>query len=71
MSNNYFAINNLNSDGSFAYASPWWTPDCGNYNMSCNNNTNGGRGTQDMEKQEYQSWLNKLSSAGMRVGPIN
>ena len=71
MSNNYFAITNLNPDGSDAYSSPWWTPDCSTSNTSCSNNINGGKGTQDMEKQEYQNWLAKLTSNGVLVGASN
>jgi len=70
MSNNYFAITNLNADGSFYFNQPIWAPQCNTATATCTNNTDGGKATPEMEKQEYQNWLNKLGTNAVTVGPI-
>ena len=71
MRDNYAAITNLNLDGSFKFNNPLWFPNCGTNGTICSNNVDGGRATQDMERQEYQLWLNKLSSKGIKIGSTN
>ena len=71
MRDNYAAITNLNPDGSFKFNNPLWMPNCGTNGTICSNNVDGGRATQDAERQEYQLWLNKLSSNGIKIGSTN
>ena len=70
MENNFIAWTRVNADGS-SYANPWWFPSCGINSTSCTGNTSGGKATLDTEKQEYQLWLNKLSSNGIKIGSTN
>jgi len=68
MSNNYMAVTNLKSNGSVNYNSAMWSPTCNKGTVVCANNIDGGAATQDMEKQEYQSWLNKTAANGVKIG---
>ena len=70
MENNFIAWTRVDADGS-TYTNPWWFPNCGKNNTSCVGNTSGGKATLDTEKQEYQLWLNKLSSNGVKIGSTN
>ena len=70
MENNFVAWTRINPDGS-TYTNPWWFPDCGTKSSTCAGNVSGGKATLDTEKQEYQLWLNKLSTNGVKVGTSN
>ncbi len=67
---NYVAWTVVDSSGN-TKSNPWWFPSCSIGGSYCNNNTNGGKATLDTEKQEYQAWLNKLSSNGIALGIKN
>ena len=71
LTDNYLAVTNLRADGSHKFDQPMWTPDCKTAGTQCSRNTDGGRVTPQMEKQEYQRWLTKLKSNGIKIGPRN
>ena len=64
---NYIAWTKVNSDGSSSN-NPFWLPECGVSNTYCANNVSAGKATLDTESQEYQLWLNKLATNGVKVG---
>ncbi|MFC4452481.1 NPCBM/NEW2 domain-containing protein [Deinococcus sonorensis] len=68
MRDNFVMWTKVKSNGSTT-TNPWWVPNCGLNNTVCSGNVNGGTATLDTEKQEYQRWLNKLASSGVKVGP--
>ena len=70
MNNNYVSWTRVDSNGN-TKDNPWWFPSCSVKNSSCSNNVNGGKAVLDTEKQEYQAWLNKLSSNNIKLGTVN
>jgi hypothetical protein len=44
----------------------WWLPDCWSY---CSNSSITTPINRELEQDEYQRWLNKLSTVGVSVGP--
>ena len=46
-----------------------WFPNCTTNGTVCTGNQNIGTVTLEIERQEYQRWLDKLASAGVKVGP--
>ncbi|MFC4453751.1 NPCBM/NEW2 domain-containing protein [Deinococcus sonorensis] len=68
MRDNFVMWTKVKSDGTTT-TNPWWVPDCGLNNTICSGNVNGGTATLDTEKQEYQRWLSKLTTANVNVGP--
>lgn len=71
LTDNYLAVTNLRADGGHKFDQPTWAPDCKTAGSQCSRNTDGGRVTPQMEKQEYQRWLTKLKSNGIKIGPRN
>ncbi|THF71499.1 glycosyl hydrolase [Deinococcus sp. Arct2-2] len=68
MDNNAVGWTRVAADGKTSN-NPMWFPNCGLNATSCVGNQNLGTITLDMEKQEYQGWLGKLSANNVKVGP--
>ncbi|UQN09691.1 NPCBM/NEW2 domain-containing protein [Deinococcus sp. QL22] len=68
MENNVVGWTKVAADGS-TNNNPMWFPHCSLNGTLCAGNQNLGIITLDMEKQEYQGWLSKISANNVKVGP--
>jgi hypothetical protein len=68
MDNNVVGWTRVAADGKTSN-NPTWFPHCTLNGTVCAGNQNIGTVTLDMEKQEYQGWLSKLTTNNVKVGP--
>lgn len=68
MENNVVGWTKVAADGKLTN-NPMWFPHCSLNGTVCAGNQNIGIVTLDMEQQEYQGWLSKISANNVKVGP--